>query len=237
LFSWFRFRYSWLDRVAREANTEYGGWMTRHANNVKTMLVLIALIAAAAWLTPAMPNAQAESAQALVASLKKGGYVLVMRHASSPREAPDARSANPDNVKTERQLDEAGRRGAIAMGKAVRDLHIPIGEVLSSPTYRALETVRLAELPNVQSHPELGDGGQSMQGSSAAQGEWLRERAGRLPKGTNTIIVTHMPNISRAFPAWGTVADGEVVVVGRDGDRGVKPLGRIKIEDWPSLRR
>jgi hypothetical protein len=31
--------------------------MTRHANNVKTMLVLIALIAAAAWLTPAMPNA------------------------------------------------------------------------------------------------------------------------------------------------------------------------------------
>jgi hypothetical protein len=33
------------------------------------------------------------------------------------------------------------------------------------------------------------------------------------------------------------VADGEVVVVGRDGDRGVKPLGRIKIEDWPSLRR
>jgi phosphohistidine phosphatase SixA len=211
--------------------------MTRHANNVKTMLVLIALIAAAAWLTPAMPNAQAESAQALVASLKKGGYVLVMRHASSPREAPDARSANPDNVKAERQLDEAGRRGSIAMGKAVRDLHIPIGEVLSSPTYRALETVRLAELPNVQSHPELGDGGQSMQGSSAAQGDWLRERAGRLPKGTNTIIVTHMPNISRAFPAWGTVADGEVVVVGRDGDRGVKPLGRIKIEDWPSLRR
>lgn len=30
-------------------------------------------------------------------SLKKGGYVLVMRHASSPREMPDKQAANPDH--------------------------------------------------------------------------------------------------------------------------------------------
>ena len=82
---------------------------------------------------------------------------------------PDKQTANPDNVKLERQLDAAGRAGAIAMGGALRDLEIPIGEVLTSPTYRALETVRYALLANPQAYEELGDGGQSMQGVAEQQ--------------------------------------------------------------------
>ena len=82
----------------------------------------------------------------LVQRLRQGGYVLVMRHASSPREAPTKEIANADNPKLERQLDEAGRSGARAMGNAVRVLRIPIGAVLTSPTYRAMETVRLAHV-------------------------------------------------------------------------------------------
>jgi phosphohistidine phosphatase SixA len=176
------------------------------------------------------------SGGALVASLRQGGYVLVMRHASSPRETPDKQTAKPDNVKLERQLDEAGRADSIAMGKALRDLKIPVGDVLSSPTYRAMETVRFAQLPNPKSYVELGDGGQNMQTVTEAQGAWLRQRATQLPKtGTNTIIVTHLPNLQRAFSEWGTVADGEMVVVGSDGKGGVMPVGRIKIEEWPRL--
>ena len=95
--------------------------------------------------------------EALVKALQKGGYVLVMRHASSPREVPDKQAANPDNSKPERQLDAVGRNTAIAMGKALRDLRIPIGNVLSSPTYRALETVRLAQFGAPQTFDELGD--------------------------------------------------------------------------------
>ena len=184
----------------------------------------------------AVPHSQSASAQSLVTSLKKGGYVLVLRHASSPGNVPDKQTANADNVKMERQLDETGRRTSTAMGKALRDLKIPVGDVLSSPTYRALETVKLAQLPNVQRQTELGDGGQSMQGASDPQARWLRERANRLPKGTNTIIVTHSPNISRAFPDVGTVAEGEAVVVGPDEKGAPRVLGRIKIEEWPGMR-
>ena len=50
--------------------------------------------------------------------------------------------ANGDNAKLERQLDETGRTGATAMGETIRALRIPIGVVLTSPTYRAMETVR-----------------------------------------------------------------------------------------------
>jgi phosphohistidine phosphatase SixA len=159
-----------------------------------------------------------------------------MRHASSPRQVPDKQTANADNVKLERQLDEAGRTGSAAMGKVLRDLKIPIGDVLSSPMYRALETVRLAQLPKPQQQEELGDGGQSMQTVTEEQGRWLRERAMRLPKGSNTIIVTHTPNLTRAFPEWGAMADGEAVVIGPDGKGGAQALGRIKMEDWPGLK-
>lgn len=176
------------------------------------------------------------SGMALVNALRSGGYVIVMRHASSPRETPDKQTANPDNVKLERQLDAAGRAGATAMGRALSDLKIPVGEVLTSPTYRAMETVRLARLPTPQPHDELGDSGQSMQGASDAQAAWLRNAVSRVPKGTNTIIVTHMPNLARAFPEWGAVADGEAVVLRPDGKSGITTVGRIKIDEWPSLR-
>jgi hypothetical protein len=122
------------------------------------------------------------------------------------------------------------------MGNTIKELKIPIGEVLTSPTYRALETVRLAQFPKPQSQAELGDGGQSMQGASDAQAAWLRERVTHAPVGTNTVIVTHMPNLTRAFPEWGAVADGEAVVLRPDGRGGATIVGRIKIEEWAKLR-
>src|SRR5271154_2896105 len=117
-------------------------------------------------------HAQDLHGEALVKTLQKGGYVILMRHASSPREAPDKQSANPDNRKPERQLDEVGRKTAIAMGQALRDLRIPVGSVLTSPMYRALETVRLAQFGVPQTFAELGDNGQSMQGGTPAQAAW-----------------------------------------------------------------
>ena len=70
------------------------------------------------------------------------------RDRDAPRQLAGRHSAksNPDNVPPERQLDEKGRTTAAAMGDALRRLKIPIGEVLTSPAYRARETARLARL-------------------------------------------------------------------------------------------
>jgi phosphohistidine phosphatase SixA len=181
--------------------------------------------------------AQTLSGEALVKALRQGGYVIVIRHTSSPREAPAKQAANPDNVKVERQLDDVGRTTATAMGKALRDLKIPIGEVLASPTYRALETVRYAQLGNPRTYPELGDNGQSMQGGTEAQAAWLRNRVTQFPSGSNTILVTHLPNIAGAFPQSASgLDDGESLVFGPDGKGGAMLVARIKIEAWPGMR-
>jgi len=180
-------------------------------------------------------HGQTLTGEALVASLRAGGHVIVMRHASSPRQTPDKAAANPDNTTLERQLDQTGRSTATAMGQALRRLKITIGEVLTSPTYRARETARLAQLTGATPAEELGDGGQSMQTVAEAQAAWLRKKVAEAPRGTNTILVTHMPNIARAWPELADVADGEALVFNPDGKGGARLVGRVRIEAWRQL--
>jgi phosphohistidine phosphatase SixA len=179
---------------------------------------------------------QAVPLDELVQQLRQGGYVLVMRHASAPREAPSKAVANPDNPRLERQLDESGRRGAAAMGAAIRALKIPIATVLTSPTYRALETVKHAGFNSPTVVGELGDRGKSMQGVDESQATWLRKKVTEVPLSGNTLFITHQPNLSRAFADWGaTVADGEVIVLRPNGRGDAILVGRIPIEEWPKL--
>ncbi len=200
-------------------------------------LLCMLMICAGIALVASVADAQSLSSSELVAALRRGGYVLVMRHASSPREAPNKETANADNRKLERQLDEAGRTGATAMGQALRGLKIPIGAVFTSPTYRALETVKFAQLANATRIVQLGDGGQSMQGVAEAQAAWLRAKVTQAPTRGNTIVVTHMPNLARAFSEWGSgVSDGETVVLRPDEKGGATLVGRVKIEEWSRLR-
>ena len=180
--------------------------------------------------------AQTLGGAALVKSLQAGGYMIVMRHASSPREVPDKRTANPDNVTLERQLDEKGRATATGMGEALRRLKIPVGEVAASAAYRARETARLAGFSSPRVITELGEANQSMQAASRAQAEWLQKRVAAFPKGTNTLLITHSPNIGGAFPEFASIADGEALVFGPDGKGGARVVARITIEEWPTFR-
>ncbi len=183
-------------------------------------------------------NAGDDSGKDLLSGLRAGGYVILMRHASSPATPPDATLADVDNPQRERQLDEAGRASARDFGEALRRLGIPVGRVLSSPTYRALETIRLAGLGEPRTFAQLGDNGQSMLAdTSGGRAAWLQAQAAELPtRGTNTIIVTHFPNISEAFPqAAAGLADGEAVILHPDRRGGATPVARLKIGDWSKL--
>ena len=208
--------------------------------SVRTRLVHICLslsVGIGLMIAPAVVAAQALAGGALVTALRQGGFIILMRHASSPQQSPSRENANPDNVKVERQLDDVGRSTAMAMGKALRDLKIPVGEVLSSPTYRALETARLAQWTNVTPVPELGDNGQGMtRVVPEEQSAWLKRRVTQAPSATNTILITHLPNISRAFPESSSgLADGEALIFSPDGKGGATVVARIKIEEWPRL--
>jgi phosphohistidine phosphatase SixA len=196
-------------------------------------------LAALLLVVAALPARAAQlSGAELVAALRQGGYVILMRHASSPNIIPSKTVANPDNTKPERQLDEEGRNSARLMGEAIKTLGIPLGAVLSSPTYRALETIRLAAFSTPATFEQLGDGGSSMSPQAVAEWtSWLKTKTSEQPKaGTNTLIVTHLPNISAAFPddAKG-LKDGEALIFRPDGKGGVELVARVTIGEWPQL--
>ncbi len=199
--------------------------------------LVVATVVTNAWAQPA-PATQAGrlSGEALAAALRQGGYVLVFRHASSPAALPTTETANADNVTLERQLDAAGRADATALGAALRRLQVPIGDVLVSPLYRAMETARLARLPNPRPEPELGEASGNMAAVTPAQLDWLRKTVAEVPRTGNTILITHSPHIIGAFPADGAaIAQGEAIVF-RPSPAGPPVfVARLTIDEWSRL--
>jgi phosphohistidine phosphatase SixA len=176
---------------------------------------------------------------ALVAALRAGGYVIVMRHASSPRERPTLADAVAGNVDLQRQLDRDGLTSAAAMGQALKRLGIPVGEILSSPTFRAGQTARQLDLGEAVRVDELGDGGQNMLADTEGRrSAWLRGKAAEPPPaGTNRLMITHVPNLVGAFAeAAADMSDGESLII-KPGDDKAVVEARVKIADWPSLVR
>ena len=187
---------------------------------------------------PALAATESPLGPSLVTALRQGGYVLVMRHPSSPPTPPEKASADPVNTQLERQLDEVGRNTARAMGQAIRDLHIPIGTVLTSPTFRARQAIELFALGEATVVSELGEGEQGMMATAdATRSEWLRKKSSESPpSGTNTLIVTHTPNLAGAFGERAKgVAAGETLVFRPNGKGQVDLVTRVKIEEWPKL--
>lgn len=90
------------------------------------------------------PAAAAEPPAQLVGELRKGGYVLFLRHASTDFSQDDSRMTSFEDCATQRNLTDKGRAEARALGEHIRRLKIPIGEVLASPFCRTMETARLA---------------------------------------------------------------------------------------------
>ena len=70
-----------------------------------------------------------------------------------------------------------------------------------------------------------------MQAVSPAQTGWLQKRVREFPSNTNTVLITHVPNVSAAFPETPAIDQGEALVFAPAG----RLVGRIKIEEWPGL--
>lgn len=205
--------------------------MVRDIGSALTLLVLSGAYA------PASLSAATPTTQELVQQLRAGGFVLVMRHAQSPDEVPTAGEADPGNVHLERQLSAAGKASARELGRALHELGIPIGQIYASPTYRAMQTVQLAGLANPQAVPQLSEGAQGMRGKAdRARVLWLQAAVRQAPPaGTNTLVVTHTPNIVGAFGSpVANIAAGEMLVFRPQGTHAAM-VGRIAVAQWRRL--
>jgi hypothetical protein len=171
---------------------------------------------------------------ALVAALREGGYVLYLRHAATDFGQNDEAMTDYANCAQQRNLTDAGRADARAIGKALRELRIPVGPVLASPFCRTMESGRLvfgdaavASL-SVRGGPGVDDTGQRY-------ADLRKLLSTPVAKGSNLAIASH-GNPFRAVAGSPYLQEGEMAVIEPLGDGRFRVVARITKSDWTSLR-
>ncbi len=199
-----------------------------------TLRLLLAASVLLSWL-PAGAIAQAVDVKALAQQMKSGGYVIVFRHGATNRDQADTDPLNPENVAKQRLLSTGGREVAAKVGDAFKKLGIPIGKTYTSKFNRAVETGRLVSGGEVESTLDVTEGGLVVTPiENDRRMEALRKLAAMKPAaGSNTLIVTHKPNILDAFGKdWFEVREGEASIFQPDGAGKAKLVARVQAADW-----
>lgn len=182
-----------------------------------------AVLAVAVAITP--PNDRL-SADSMMVELRKGGYTILWRHASTDYSTKDA-PGFPDDRTQQRNLTEQGALDAGLVGQIFTRRGIPIGDVVVSQMYRTRETAERA-FGRFKIDTLL----RSMQPSDAERALIRAVPA----KGTNRVLVTHHFIIERNAPGIrpGDVAEGEAVVVRWNGEA-LETVALFKMADWRRL--
>lgn len=169
-----------------------------------------------------------------VERLRRGGYVVALRHAATDSTATDM-TGDLRDCSRQRNLNAEGRRQATDIGRAFRRLEIPVGRVLASPFCRTRDTARLAfgrlrPSRALLSADFFGD-------ADAAKRAGLRRLLAQPPgRGSNTVLVSHEAAIDAATGV--IVAEGEAVIVepGR-GRRGFRVVTTVEADAWDRSER
>ena len=171
----------------------------------------------------------APATKPIVRSLQAGGLTLLMRHSLSDTAINQQELLR--SCATQRNLTVAGREQARAIGRAIRALRIPIGQVRASPVCRTRDTARLAFGRATLDGMLVSAGIVGTEADDRRRGRALRALVRRPPPaGKNTVLVTHSPNI-RAASDEETLEEGEILVLGRGG----RIIGRVKADQRAAL--
>ena len=198
------------------------------STTVRTLAVLIALVGTA-WAQTSPPVG------AVLKVLHGGGYVIVFRHGATHSDQADTDPLNLDNVAKQRQLNDAGRADAKAVGEVFKGAAIPIGKSYSSRFQRAMETARLIGGKEPQATVDISEGGLVVTpNENNRRAQALRALAAAPPDpGTNTLVVTHKPNILDAFGKdWFDIKEGEASIFKPDGAGKYVLVARVQIGQW-----
>lgn len=183
--------------------------------------------------------------------LKRGGFAVVFRHGKTderPGLPEDKSPLDLANCADQAILSEASREQARAIGTAFMAARIPVGKVLASGYCRAMEMGRLAfghvdasealllrnyvPVAGAPAPPSWSQRVAMLKTLLAVPPEQLLAVPPAAP--TNTILITHFPNVKAALGL--DIDFGDAVIVRPSGTGDTRLVARISADEWPSLR-
>jgi len=179
----------------------------------------------------------------LLTALRSGGFVILLRHGATVSDQTDRVPFDFDDITAQRNLNDQGKALARSFGDALREASVPVGKVFTSRLNRAYETATSAGFKSIERTDDLtlayGPNGLVISpDENKRRAEALREMLTIPPMlGTNTILITHQPNIVDALGKdFSDVKEGEALVF-RPEKGTFTLIARIPIEAWPQLAR
>jgi phosphohistidine phosphatase SixA len=169
--------------------------------------------------------------------LRAGGFVIVFRHGATFPNQADTDPLNFDDIAAQRNLNDKGKVLAKAFGDAVRRVGIPVGKVYTSKYNRAYETAVIAGFKDIEKTTDLTEGGLVVSpNENNRRIEAFHKMLGTVPQpGTNTILITHKPNIVDGLGKdWFDVKEGEASLF-RPENGNYKLVVRVQMEEWPYI--
>jgi phosphohistidine phosphatase SixA len=163
--------------------------------------------------------------------------VIVFRHGATFPDQADTDPLNLDDIAAQRNLNNKGKALANAFGDAVRQVGIPVGKVYTSKYNRAYETAVIAGFKDIEKTADLTEGGLVVSpNENNRRIEAFHKMLGTAPKpGTNTILITHKPNIVDGLGKdWFDVKEGEASLF-RPENGSYKLVVRVQMEEWPYI--
>jgi Histidine phosphatase superfamily (branch 1) len=194
------------------------------------MLLTLALSA-----TPSMAQS---SLRDVLEDMKKGGYVVVIRHGRTNERAEMKDDSPLDLSKCSGQLmlNELGKRQAQAIGEAFKKAEVPVGQVIASTYCRAMETGRIAFGKAEASDALLLEAFVPAPGTPVPppwpqRVELMKQMVAAAPAaGTNTVLITHFPNVKAALGVQ--IGFGDAAILKPDGHGAVVVVARITAKEW-----
>src|SRR5580700_1247002 len=202
----------------------------------KSITALVAVASLFTTFVMAAPAARADDRD-IAQALRAGGLVLVVRHGATFPDQADTDPLNFENIAAQRNLNDKGKALAKAFGDALRQSGVPIGRVYTSKYNRAYETAVIAGFRDIEKTADLTEGGLIVSpNENSRRAEAFRKMLAVAPNDhTNTILITHQPNIVAALGKdWFDVKEGETSIF-RPADGGYKLVARIQMDEWPRI--
>lgn len=182
------------------------------------------------------PTLTAEALKALSRELSRGGYVIYFRHLDTVHDQEDQQPVDLNDCQKQRNLSAEGIARGKVIAAAFRKLRIPVGEVISSPFCRTVDTAKLlAGKATVDLDlffaMSLTNEGKEKKG--AALRRLLARTAG---EGKNTLVIGHTANLQEAVGLW-PKPEGAAYVFRPDGRGSVSAVARIEPGTWGAAAR
>src|SRR5258707_5877082 len=207
---------------------------TLSRRTVATLAASVGLLAALGF---AVAGHVAADDTNIVKALRAGGFVIVVRHGATFPDQADTDPLNFDNIAAQRNLNDKGKALAKAFGDAIREAGFWVGKVYTSKYNRAYETAVTAGFKDIEKPADITEGGLVVSpNENNRRVDAFHKLLGTAPTpGTNTIIITHKPNIVDALGKdWFDVREGEATIF-RPESGSYKLIARVQMEDWPHM--